>query len=215
MAETLLVADSGNHLGSGVVALNAVVVATKTVLKDFWHPDTHVQVVVPSENLGVEVGFEVDVDDALGQVLHGVVDQLALVIVDDLAVAVGVEGVVVLVVLEDGVAIPGDLATVLQRADLQLVVPNEGSAEDDVVHGTHAVGVDGLQESGLHLDLLGLHDPSDALAIVPGVRAVESFEVRSSPDQARSELWGPFCEVALSAGALAGALLVNEPECGN
>mmetsp|Transcript_80035 Transcript_80035/g.175568 ORF Transcript_80035/g.175568 Transcript_80035/m.175568 type:complete len:213 (+) Transcript_80035:298-936(+) len=212
MAETLLVADSGNHLGSGVVALNAVVVATKTVLKDFWHPDTHVQVVVPSENLGVEVGFEVDVDDALGKVSHGAIDQLALVVIDDLAVAIGVEGLLV-DLRKDLVVVPHDLA--LKRGNLEDVAADEAATDGDVVHGTLAFREVRGQEAALHLHSFALHDPSLPLAEVGGVRAVESFEVRSSPDQARSELWGPFCEVALSAGALAGALLVNEPECGN
>mmetsp|Transcript_8321 Transcript_8321/g.12121 ORF Transcript_8321/g.12121 Transcript_8321/m.12121 type:complete len:240 (-) Transcript_8321:170-889(-) len=197
-----LSAQSLHDLPPCIVAGDAVVVAAKSVLKNLRHPDTNVQVVVPSEDLGVEVGLEVDVDDALGQVLHGVVDQLALVIVDDLAVAVGVEGVVVLVVLEDGVAIPGDFATV-QGTNLQLVIANEGAAEDDVVHGTHAVGELGLQEAGLHLDLLGLDDPSDALPIVPGVLAVESLEVRCAPHQAGLELGCAPGEVFCVARALA------------
>mmetsp|Transcript_55481 Transcript_55481/g.140605 ORF Transcript_55481/g.140605 Transcript_55481/m.140605 type:complete len:287 (-) Transcript_55481:801-1661(-) len=137
------------------------------------HPDAHVEVVLPAEDLHGEVARQSHHQDVPGhRGLEGAVGECAH--------ARGLEGAET---LQDRHTVPRDLSAV-QRPNLQDVVLQDGPEEGDVMHGRQTVCVGRGQVARLNADCATLDDPDLALTLDIHARIVEGLDMRVPPEDA-------------------------------
>mmetsp|Transcript_71412 Transcript_71412/g.232051 ORF Transcript_71412/g.232051 Transcript_71412/m.232051 type:complete len:294 (-) Transcript_71412:1002-1883(-) len=198
----------------GVVLGDAIKVAAVPVhVGGPGHPDAHVEVVLPAEDLHGEVARKSHRQDVPGQRGLRSVPDLALVAVGECAHARGLQGAEM---LQDRRSVPRDLSAV-QRPNLQDVVLQDGPEDGDVVRGRQTVCVGRGQVARLNADFATLDDPDLALTLDIHARTVEGLDMRVPPEDALPQDGGYRHGILLLATPLGlratPRLLLDRPTC--
>merc|ERR1719436_759505 len=176
--------DAGLDRLGAVVRRVCIEISAEAVLAPcaWGHGDPDIQVVGPAHDLQVNSKRKVHVYDVLVQVALGIVDKLALSVVAEMdAVSIVAEGGGK--GLQDGLALHRDLS-VLHRANHDLVASHEWATHGNLVRCGQAVCEGRCQVTGLDNHLRVLDQVVLTLLVKIGEAVVKSLDMRVSPNEA-------------------------------